>query len=336
MNVSLAKARHSLHLTVLGLGLASLLAGALAQAQMLRGPGRDGLKPAHWVSGELLVGFRAGVAPSGRHALYRRHEADDMEDVGASKTRIVRLRVAAGTKRPVLQRMARMPEVKFVEKNYEFTPALAPNDPEYVGQWHLPHILADQAWDLTQGGANAVLAILDSGVDPAQPDFAGRLVTGYNTYSNTTDTTDAYGHGTEVAGVAGATTNNGVGVAGVAGAAPIMPIRVTNASGAATAASIANGIIWATDHGARVINLSFDGVAGNATIRTAAEYAYNHGTLVVAAAGNCACADATPETPFILSVSASDQNDTLAYLLQHRAVRRPGGAGHQYPDHGQV
>ena len=137
---------------------------------------------------------------------------------------------------------------------------------------------------------------------------------GYNTYSNSTDTVDQFGHGTEVAGAAGALTNNAVGVAGVAGAAPLMPVRVTDAAGRATSASIANGIVWAADHGARVANLSFNGIAGNATIRTAAEYAYNHGMLVVAASGNCACVDPTPENPYVLSVSATDETDSLAYF----------------------
>jgi thermitase len=292
------------------LAVAAMLGAAAAEAQPFS---RDGIKPSHWVAGELLVGFRAGVATNGRHALYRKHNAEYVDDVGP-RTRIVRLRVPAGTEDAVMARMARMPEVKFVEKNYEFKAALIPNDPEYIGQWHLPMIRADQAWDLTQGGATAVIAILDSGVDATQPDFAGKLVAGYDTYANTADTSDAYGHGTEVAGVAAALTDNGVGVAGVAGASPIMPVRVTNNAGAATAASIANGIIWATDHGARVINLSFDGIAGNATISTAAEYAFNHGTLVVAASGNCACADGTAENPFVLSVSATDETDALAYF----------------------
>ena len=299
----LARGRGPMRFAALALGMFALLAGGVAEAQ----------RPTRWVSSELLVGFRAGVGPSGRHAFFRKHGVDFLEDVG-QKIRIVRIRVPAAREDAVMRRLERMPEVKFVEKNYEFTPALLPNDPEYAGQWHLPKINAEPAWDLTQGGANAVIAILDSGVDATQPDFAGKLVAGYNTYANTTDTSDAYGHGTEVAGVAGALTNNAQGVAGVAGASPIMPVRVTNATGAATSASIANGIIWAADHGARVVNLSFNGVAGNATIRTAAEYAYNHGTLVVAASGNCGCADPTVETPFILSVSGTDEFDVLAYF----------------------
>ena len=304
-------ARGTSRVVALVLALTVLLAGAVAEAAR---PVDTPIRSARsWVGGELLVGFRAGVGAPGRHALYQKHGAVFLEDIGA-RTRIVRLRVPAGMEDAILNRLKRMPEVKFVEKNFEFTPALVPNDPEYMGQWHLPVIQADRAWDLSQGGANAVIAIVDTGIDASQPDFASKLLVGYNTYSNNSDTSDAFGHGTEVAGVAGALTNNNVGVAGVAGNAPIMPVRVTDATGAANAASIANGIIWATDHGARVINLSFDGVVGNATIATAAEYAFNHGTLVVAAAGNCSCVDGQIETPFILSVSATDENDALAYF----------------------
>jgi thermitase len=285
----------------LALVLATLLAGGNAQAQ----------QPTQWVDGELLIGFRAGVGPSARSRIYRDHGATFVEDVGQN-LRVVRVRVPAPALEARLAAMQRLPEVKFVEKNFVFEPALSPDDPQFANQWHLPRILAPDAWDTTQGSAAAVIAILDSGVDASHPEFAGKLVPGYNTYSNNTTTSDSYGHGTEVAGAAGALTNNGQGIAGVAGAAPIMPVRVTDNRGRATSASLASGISWATDHGARVVNLSFNGVAGNTTIRTAAEYAVNHGTLVVAASGNCACFDPTPENPYIVSVSATDEADAVA------------------------
>jgi subtilisin family serine protease len=288
---------------VLALCLAAVAAATPVQAR----------QPARWADGELLVGYRAGVGPLGRHKLWRDHGASVVEDVGQS-IRIVRIRVPASALDAVKRRLERRPEVKFVELNYVFDPALQPNDTQYAGQWHLPQIQAPQAWDITQGRPGAVVAILDSGVEATHPDLVGKLVAGYNTYANSSDTSDAYGHGTEVAGAAGAYTNNGLGIAGVASSAPIMPVRVTDSTGRATSASIANGILWAADHGARVVNLSFSGVAGNATIRAAAEYAFNHGTLVVAASGNCACADPTPDNPFILSVSASDESDSPAYF----------------------
>lgn len=281
--------------------MVALMAGGVAQAQ----------QPTQWVDDELLVGFRAGVGPASRHALYRGLGASFVEDIGKNAG-VVRLRVPARSLEALMRSLERRPDVKFVEKNYVFEPALVPNDQQYASQWHLPRIRAPEGWDLTQGAPGTVIAILDSGVDATHPDLAGKLVAGYNTYSNSTNTADQFGHGTEVAGVAGALTNNGVGVAGVAGAAPVMPVRVTDNAGRATSASIANGIVWAADHGARVVNLSFNGIAGNMTIRTAAEYAYNHGTLVVAASGNCACVDPTADNPYILSVSATDETDSLA------------------------
>jgi len=159
-----------------------------------------------------------------------------------------------------------------------------------VDQWHLPKIRAPEAWDTTQGTLRgAVIAILDSGIDAAHPEFAGKLVAGYNTYSNNTTTTDQTGHGTEVAGAAGALTNNGQGIAGVAGAAPIMPVAGHDSRGRATSASLANGIVWAADNGARVVNLSFNSVAGNATDQHRRPVCGQPRSLVVAASGNCGC-----------------------------------------------
>jgi subtilisin family serine protease len=291
----------------------NLCAGlALALAGTFPAVAASAKAPTARVAGELLVGLRAGVSPNQAQGLFRGHGATVIDEIGP--LRIVRIRVPAPAEDAIAQRLVRLPQVKFVEKNYIFDPVLLPNDPQYAGQWHLPQILAPQAWDLTLGAPGVVIAIVDSGVDPNHPDLASKLVAGYNTYSNNTITADSYGHGTEVAGAAAALTNNAEGIAGVAGLSPLMPVRVTDATGRATSATIANGLVWAADHGAKVLNLSFNGVAGNATIRTAAEYAFNHGGLVVAASGNCGCVDATAENPFILSVSATDETDAVAYF----------------------
>jgi subtilisin family serine protease len=117
-----------------------------------------------------------------------------------------------------------------------------------------------------------------------------------------------------MAGIAGARTNNGVGIAGVAGQCPIMPVRVTDRSGRATAAAVAKGIAWAVDHGARVVNLSLEGVTRSAAIRAASEYAFHHGALVVAPSGNCGCVEPAQDAPFILSVTATDEDDRIAAL----------------------
>lgn len=190
--------------------------------------------------------------------------------------------------------------------------AFVPNDPQVASQWHLVRIRAPQAWALTQGAGSAVIAIVDSGVDVHHPDLAGKLVAGANTYDSSGVTADQHGHGTKMAGVAAARSHNGVGIAGVAGDSPVMPMRATDRKGRATSASIAKAIVWAADHGARVVNLSLEGVIRSAAIREAAEYAFNHGALVVAPSGNCGCVSPVAETPFILSVAATDESDQAA------------------------
>src|SRR5690606_11975288 len=121
------------------------------------------------------------------------------------------------------------------------------------------------AWDYTTG-QGVTIAILDSGVDPAHPDLKDSLVPGYNAFDNNTDTRDVYGHGTKVAGAAAMAGNNLVGGTGVAFKSWIMPIRVTDTAGYGYVSTMANGIVWAADKGARVANLSFRNVCLHSTI----------------------------------------------------------------------
>lgn len=260
---------------------------------------------------ELLIGFRAEVTRQTSHAVARRAGVEFIEDIGR-ETRLIRVRVAPSARAAAAHRLERQPQVAFVETNAIHSPALIPDDPQYASQWHLPQIRVPQAWELTEGSRDAVLAILDSGVDPFHPELRDQLVAGTNTYDGSGVTADQNGHGTKMAGVAAARSNNGLGIAGVAGRSTIMPVRVTDRKGHATSASIAKGILWAADHGARVVNLSLEGVAGSPAILVAAEYAFRHGALVIAPSGNCGCTVSAAETPFILSVAATDASDQVA------------------------
>ena len=108
-------------------------------------------------------------------------------------------------------------------------------------------------------------------------------------------------------------SNNGLGVAGVAGAASIMPIRVTNSSdGSAYFSAIANGLTWAADHGARVANISYDMLTTSSSITSAAQYMIGKGGVVVGAAGNSGTDRGYSDSPYIISVSATDSNDAMA------------------------
>jgi subtilisin family serine protease len=158
-----------------------------------------------------------------------------------------------------------------------------------------------------------IVAVVDSGVDPSQPDLQGALVPGADFADSTGSTADQYGHGTMVAGVIAARGNNGLGVAGACWACSIMPIKVLDANGVGSSASVAQGIRWAVDHGANIINMSFVLSEPDADVKDAIAYAHAHGVLVVAAAGNSGGSDPTypASYPFVVSVAATDDSDDL-------------------------
>jgi subtilisin family serine protease len=211
----------------------------------------------------------------------------------------------------VKRRLAKRADVEVVEENRSFEPEAIPNDPLFDTQWHLSTISADLAWDLVPLGEPVVIAILDTGIDMDHPDLAAQLVPGTNTYDGGSYQ-DQHGHGTRVAGVAGAITFNSEGVASVAWNARIMPIRVTADSGSAFSSTLSNALVWAADNGARVANMSFQSVAGSSTIRAAAQYFVEQGGVVFAGAGNLHIEEPIPETPWIISVSGTDSADQLA------------------------
>jgi subtilisin family serine protease len=158
-------------------------------------------------------------------------------------------------------------------------------------------IKAPAAWARGARGAGAKIAVVDTGVDLHHPDLSANLVAGRDVTAAASQgcagPQDENGHGTHVAGIAAARTNNGIGVAGTAPGAKVMPVRVLDAKGSGDDPTVIAGIRYAADHGADVINLSLGGdpLFGeapqfNTAIAKAVAYAYSKGALVVAAAGN--------------------------------------------------
>lgn len=186
-----------------------------------------------------------------------------------------------------------------------------PNDPSYGSQWFEPKISAPTAWDITKCQTPEIIAILDTGVDSTHPDLAANITPGWNFYDNNSDTSDVYGHGTAVAGTAGAIANNGRGVAGTSWGCKIMPIRISALNGGGSTSAMANGLVFAADHGARAANISYR-VSTNSTVKTAAQYFMNHGGVVTIAAGNESSLDNNPDNPYVLTVGATDSTDTKA------------------------
>ncbi len=158
-------------------------------------------------------------------------------------------------------------------------------DPLRADQWGLTALRASEVQPA--GGARGqVVAVVDSGVDATHPDLAGVVLAGTDLVSGGDGRTDPNGHGTHVAGVAAAVADNGTGGAGLAGGASVLPVRVIGADGSGTDSDAARGVVWAADHGATVINLSFGGPDRSRVMDAAVAYALERGVPVVAAAGN--------------------------------------------------
>ncbi len=164
--------------------------------------------------------------------------------------------------------------------------ALAPTpDDEFFGlQWHMSRLGAPDVWRVATG-AGVVVAVVDTGVAPGLDGFTN-LVAGYDAVEGRAGFYDGNGHGTHVAGTVGQSTGNGYGTVGLAPNATILPVRVLSDSGSGTSADVAEGIRWAADNGAQIINLSLGSSSRSSVIAEACDYARDQGVLVVAASGN--------------------------------------------------
>jgi len=161
-----------------------------------------------------------------------------------------------------------------------------PNDSEWPAQEGLRVVGLPRAWDTSRGSSRVVVAVIDTGVDPNQPDLRGALVPGINLVNPGAPPLDDHGHGTAVAGVLAARSDNKQGMAGVCWFCVVMPVKVLDSSGSGDDTVIAAGIVWAVDHGARVINMSLGGPGTSPPLTNALSYAAKKDVVVVAAAGN--------------------------------------------------
>ena len=264
------------------------------------------------VRGRVLVKFRSDIGNEHARQIIAALGARDASELSTLGVHILELPDEA-SETAFAQMLDLRPEVEFAETDQMVSLSqVVPNDPYYsdINAWSLQRIAAPAGWSITTGSSNVIIAILDTGIDSTHPELFSKLVPGWNVYGNNSDTADIQGHGTAVAGTAAASSNNGAGVASVAWGCRLMPVRIADNTGLASYSTIASGLTWAADHGARVANISYN-VTGSRTVSSAAKYFQARGGVVVSAAGNQGSTTSVNDDPYILTVGATDSSDNL-------------------------
>ena len=269
--------------------------------------------------GEAIVGFESGALP-------RLAAGDALAGLAVRKIvpRGSFVVVAAPELGLVRRAVADLPGVAWVEDNSLLHALRTPNDPRYGDQYGPGMMGFPDAWDDAGFGSDAVtVAVLDTGLQKTHPDFeSSRVRQGHDYVNDDSNPNDDCGHGTHVAGTVAATTDNGTGVAGMS-QATILPMKVLSPLGllititcSGSTADIAEAIFDSTDQGADVVSMSLGGGGASNAMQNAVDYAWNHGVLVVAAAGNdgpCTdCVSYPARYPNAIAVSALDPDKGIA------------------------
>lgn len=270
-----------------------------------------------YVPGEILVKFKSGYE---LQAMFenRRIGAKVMEtlpDLGVCRLKLPKnLDVFEG-----IEHYLSLSFVEYAEPNYILRAFFTPNDPSFGNQWGPKKIQCPSAWDLTFGSSSVLIAIVDTGISTTHPDLSSKIAGGWNFYSNNSNFNDDNGHGSHVAGIAAAATNNGVGIAGVGFNCRLLAVKVLNASGSGTLTGVANGITWSANNGAKVISMSLGASTGSSTLLNAVNYAWSKNCILVAAAGNSGSTSPTYPAYYsnCIAVASSTSSDTRSYFSNY-------------------
>jgi len=292
------------------------------------------------VPGQVLVKFKDGTLQHVIDAETRKQNGKVASKI--DKLNVFVLKVPQAAEEKVVAAFSQNPNVEYAELDYIAQASMTVDDPYFSNQWGLENtgqtikgvagvvdadIDGPTAWDTTQGGVK--VAILDTGIDQDHGDLSSKVVLQKNfTDSPTID--DLYGHGTHVGGIVAAITNNSIGVAGGCPNCQLMNGKVLNDSGSGAYSWVANGIIWAANNNAKVINMSLGGSVKSFTLENAVNYAWSKGVVVVAAAGNSANPSKTYPAAYTnaIAVAATNNKDQKASFSSYGAkwvdVAAPG------------
>ena len=276
----------------------------------------------------ILIKFKPGVKPAQRNKILGKQTKRPVKKL--RRFAVYKIEVPKSKLPKTLASLKRNKSVEYAELNRKRFAVMTPNDPYYNQQYGLSIINGPGGWDIERGQSNGIkIAIVDTGADFSHPELAGKLTGGWDFVNNNSIAQDDNGHGSHVAGIAAAATNNALGVAGLSWGAQIMPVKVLDSEGSGTDETVSNGITYAVDNGAKVISLSLGGYDFSQTMQNATDYAFNHGVMVLAAAGNDG--DGTVIYPAgnsnVIGVAATDSKDKRAYFSNFNSsvdVSAPG------------
>lgn len=300
---------------VLSCGLALILASVSAQAQTFGGvnqPQQD----------EFVVDFNDSVSQETVNEVASQYgislRANSPRMVGEDRIYVFNAPQDVGQR--IVRQLQTNRNVQAADRNQEMHAFFTPNDPQYSRQWGLHRVGVERAWNTTCGRGIRV-AVIDTGVAcETYGEFTQlsdlkttNCVAGWDFVNDDEHANDDQGHGSHVAGTIAQSTNNGIGVAGIAHCATIIPVKVLDYRGSGSLVDVAEGIRFAADQGAHVINLSLGGGGRNRVMAEAIAYARSKGTVVICAAGNNGRyveSPANEEGAF--AVSAVGEGDTIA------------------------
>ena len=289
-----------------------------------------------YVSDQILVKFHTGVSHDKQKMIHDKHDCKEIYESEYGGFIVIEI-PSDVTVHEMVNRYLLEAEVEYAEPNYIRHSHLVPNDTYFSYQWHHSLMKSTSAWDLGKG-TGVVVAVVDSGVAyrtsvgyTRAPDLAGTLFkSGWDFVNGDPYPDDDNGHGTHMAGCIAQTTNNYLGVAGVAYGATILPVKVMDASGSVSIADEVDGIYFAVNNGAHIINLSLGGEGESVSEEAAIDYAVNSGVVVICSAGNSG--SNTPEYPASyhqsISVSAVRYDRTRPSYSNYGAdidICAPGG-----------
>lgn len=277
-------------------------------------------------SDQILVKFKHDRAKGLKGNKYTRHKCRCVGTIPELGVDIVK--VPAGSVAAKVKEYQTDSDVEYAEPDSPVRALGIPNDTYFSRQWGMTKIDAPNAWNITQGRSNIKIAILDTGVDQNHEDIKGKIVSNKK-FSSSYTVDDLYGHGTHVAGIAAAVTNNAKGVAGGGYTCTIMNGKVLGDDGSGYYSWVANGIIWAANNGAKVINMSLGGSQSSSTLQNAVNYAWNKGVVIVAAAGNSNNASLLYPAAYTncIAVAATDSTDNKSSFSSYGSwvdVAAPG------------